>query len=116
MSEHKLFSMPFSTLYSLYLAKIRKKNRDQSDLDGIILWLLGYSKEELDHQLINQVTVRDFFDQAPSVNEKASAIKGMICGVKIEEVADPLMKKIRVLDKLIDELAKGKPIDKMLLK
>ncbi|MCA1929698.1 DUF2200 domain-containing protein [Rheinheimera sp.] len=114
MSEHRVFTMKFSSVYPLYLQKAERKGRTQADVDQIISWLTGYSATELQQQLEQGADFRGFFDSAPAINPKVVLIKGVVCGVRVEEVADPLMQKIRYLDKLIDELAKGKNIEKIL--
>lgn len=114
MANTKVYDMPFSELYPLYITKAEKKNRNKDEVDKIIFWLTGYNHESLDLLIKNDISVRVFFNHAPNFNPKASLITGSICGVKIEEIDDPLMKKIRYLDKLIDELAKGKPLSKIL--
>lgn len=114
MANTKVFDMPFSQLYPLYITKAERKNRNKEEVDKIIFWLTGYNRESLDLLIQNDISVRVFFNHAPSFNPKANLITGSICGVKIEEIVDPLMKKIRYLDKLIDELAKGKPLSKIL--
>ena len=114
MANTKVYDMPFSELYPLYITKAEKKNRNKDEVDKIIFWLTGYNRESLDLLIQNDISVSIFFNHAPSFNPKANLITGSICGVKIEEIVDPLMKKIRYLDKLIDELAKGKPLSKIL--
>lgn len=116
MSQHKIFDMSFGSVYPLYLTKIERKGRTKEELDLIVTWLTGYSQEEI--EAINQSnrSFREFFEKAPELNEKASLIKGVICGYRVEEIEDPLMQKIRYLDKLVDELAKGKKIEKVLRK
>lgn len=114
MAEHRIFSMKFCSVYPLYLQKAERKGRTQAEVDQIISWLTGYSKAELTQQLEQGSDFRTFFAQAPAMNPNAVLIKGVVCGVRVEEVADPLMQKIRYLDKLIDELAKGKSMEKIL--
>lgn len=116
MTDHKIYTMPFNRIYPLYIQKAKKKNRTKEEVDEIIYWLTGYNKECLDLQLSKEVDVRTFFEQAPEINPNATLIKGVICNVRVEDIEDPLMKKIRYLDKLIDELAKGKSMDKILRK
>ena len=111
---HKIFSMTFASVYPLYIAKAEKKNRTQAEVDTIIFWLTGYNEQTLRQQLENETTLEDFFNNAPQFNPNASLIKGVICGVRVEEIEDKTMQKIRYLDKLIDELAKGKLINKIL--
>lgn len=114
MNRHeKLYTMHFGKLYPNYVQKAIKKGRTQKEVDEIIMWLTGYQRDDLSQMIDSLIDVRTFFKKAPHFNEKAHLITGSICGVKIEEIEDPLMKKIRYLDKLIDELAKGKPIEKI---
>lgn len=108
--------MTFASVYPHYLNKAIRKNRSKIEVDEIIYWLTGYNFETLQHQIDKKVTFETFFDQAPQLNENVSKIKGTICGHRIEEIEDPLLKKVRYLDKLIDELAKGKQMDKILRK
>ena len=114
MTEHKIYSMSFSRVYPLYIKKAENKNRTKDEVDEIIFWLTGYNKDSLYHQLATKVDFRTFFNQAPKMNPNASLIKGVICKVRVEDIEDPLMQKIRYLDKLIDELAKGKALEKIL--
>ena len=112
----RVFAMTFASVYPHYLAKVLKKNRTQEELDTIICWLTGYTPQALQHQMEAKVDFETFFEQAPQLNENASKITGVICGHRIEEIEDPLMKKVRYLDKLIDELAKGKSKEKIFRK
>lgn len=114
MTEHRIFSMPFAKVYPLYLQKAERKNRTKDEVDQIICWLTGYSQTELQQQIKQQHDFATFFAQAPAIHPNCALIKGVVCGVRVEEVADPLMQKIRYLDKLIDELAKGKALAKIL--
>jgi hypothetical protein len=114
MSEHRIFTTKFSSVYPLYVQKAERKGRTQAEVDQIIRWLTGYSAAELQQQLEHGTDFRSFFNMAPSMNPKIVLIKGVVCGIRVEEVADPLMQKIRYLDKLIDELAKGKSMEKIL--
>ncbi|MDC7244354.1 MAG: DUF2200 domain-containing protein [Sphaerochaetaceae bacterium] len=116
MKEHKIFSMSFSSVYPHYIAKAEKKGRNRSEVDRIICWLTGYDEKGLTKQLESNCSFRTFFAEAPLMNPKRVFITGTICNVKIEQITDPLMKEIRYLDKLIDELAKGKPLDRILRK
>lgn len=111
--NEKLYQMKFSKLYNLYIAKAQRKNRSKEEVEDLILWLTGYSKEALNVVLANETTVQEFFNHTKNFNKNSIYITGKICGVIIEEIDDPLMKKIRYLDKLIDELAKGKSLDKI---
>lgn len=114
MSKHRIFTTAFSAVYPLYVKKAERKNRTKAEVDQIICWLTGYSQASLEKQLKQQSDFETFFDQAPALHPNSSLIKGLVCGVRVEEVADPLMQKIRYLDKLVDELAKGKTMEKIL--
>lgn len=114
MQNSKVFNMPFATVYPLYVQKAERKGRTKAEVDAIITWLTGYSEEEIQNQLDSQVNFQDFFAHAPQLNPNAQKITGVICGYQVEEIEDKLMQKIRYLDKLIDELAKGKAMEKIL--
>lgn len=114
VKEHKIFDTAFSLVYPLYVEKIMKKGRTKKELDAAIYWLSGYNEESLAKTIEDNITFREFFNNAPKINEKAILITGSICGVKIQEIENPLMKNIRYLDKLVDEIAKGKSMDKVL--
>ncbi|AYV57604.1 DUF2200 domain-containing protein [Leptospira kmetyi] len=116
MENHKIFTMSFASVYPLYVKKAEKKGRTQSEVDQIIFWLTGYDEKSLRKLLKDNINFEEFFDRAPRLNENVSSIKGMICGYRIEEMEEGLMKKIRYLDKLVDELAKGKAMEKILRK
>lgn len=116
MAEHKIYSMSFSTVYPHYINKAERKGRTKAEVDEIICWITGYSQEELEEQLEKAIDNRGFFNNAPKLNPNRKLIKGTICGVRIENIEDPLMKEIRYLDKLIDELAKGRAMEKILRK
>lgn len=116
MDNHKIYSMAFAKVYPLYVAKAEKKGRTKEELDEIIRWLTGYSQDQLERQIENQTNFEDFFSQAPKLNPSRTLIKGLICGVRVEEIEESTMKEIRYLDKLVDELAKGKAMDKILRK
>lgn len=116
MSEHRIFTTPFSKVYPLYVQKAERKGRTKAEVDQIICWLTGYSAAELQQQLDQGCDFKSFFATAPVMHPNVRLIKGLVCGVRVEEVDDPLMQKIRYLDKLIDELAKGKAMDKILRK
>ena len=116
MENSKIFSMPFSSVYTLYIKKAEKKGRTKEEVDEIIFWLTGYDSSSLEAQLNDNVDFKRFFQEAPQINPNVILIKGIICGYRIEEMEDSLMKKIRYLDKLIDELAKGKTMEKILRK
>lgn len=113
-NAQRLYKMAFSSVYPLYITKAEKKGRTRDDVDQAICWLTGYSPQQLLAQIETQVSLQDFFEQAPSLNPRAELITGTICGVKIETIESPLMKKIRWLDKLVDEIAKGRPLEKVL--
>lgn len=112
----KIFDMSFASVYPLYVQKAQKKGRTQEEVNEVIRWLTGYSQEELTNQIEKNVNFEFFFEQAPQFNSNVSLIKGVICGYRVEDIEDPLMQKIRFLDKLVDELAKGKKIEKILRK
>ncbi|MBF0753583.1 DUF2200 domain-containing protein [Jeotgalicoccus halotolerans] len=114
MAGHKIYKMSFSSVYPHYLAKAERKNRTKEEVDEIIRWLTGYSQEELKAQIENEVNFEEFFDQAPAMNPARREVKGVICGVRVEEIEEPLMQEIRYMDKMIDELAKGKKMEKIL--
>ena len=114
MTRQRIFTMPFSSIYPLYIQKAEKKGKTKEEVDEIIFWLTGYDEHSLKEQLINEADVESFFKQAPQFNPNASLIKGVICGYRVEEIEDDLMRQIRYLDKLIDELAKGKAMQKIL--
>ena len=114
MPPHRIYTTSFASVYPLYVAKAEKKGRARAEVDQIILWLTGYRQEELDAHLANGTDFRKFFAGARRLNPARTLIKGVVCGVRIEEIEEPLMREIRYLDKLIDELAKGKAIEKIL--
>ena len=114
MPKHRIFTTEFSKVYPLYVQKAERKNRTKDEVDQIICWLTGYSQVGFRKQIEEQSDLETFFAQAPALHPNSSLIKGVVCGVRVEEVADPLMRKIRYLDKLIDELAKGKAMEKIL--
>ena len=116
MPKHKVFAMKFANVYPLYIQKAERKNRTKEEVDQIICWLTGYSQAGLQQQIEQGNDFETFFDQAPLINPNCSLIKGVVCGVRVEEIEEPLMQKIRYLDKLIDELAKGKTMEKILRK
>ena len=115
MSDHKVFSMAFSKIYSLYVQKAERKSRTEEEVNQIICWLTGYNSDDLANQVGGENDLATFFAEAPTINPNVSLIKGVVCGVRVEEIEDPLMQKVRYLDKLIDELAKGKSMDKICL-
>lgn len=114
MQKQRLFKMKFAAVYPLYLQKAQRKNRTQEEVDQIICWLTGYNQAELQQQIEQGNDFETFFAQAPAIHPNSSLIKGVVCGVRVEEIEDPLMQKIRYLDKLIDELAKGRALEKIL--
>lgn len=114
MTTHRIFTTSFASVHPHYVAKAEKKGRSRAEVNEIILWLTGYSPEELAARLQDQTDFESFFTEAPRMNPARSLIKGVVCGVRVEEVEDPLMREIRYLDKLIDELAKGKAMPKIL--
>lgn len=114
MPKHPIFTMPFAKVYPLYVQKAERKNRTKAEIDQIICWLTGYDQAGLQQQIELENDFETFFAQAPAIHPNSSLIKGVVCGVRVEEVDDPLMQKIRYLDKLIDELAKGKSMEKIL--
>ena len=116
MDRPKIFSMTFASVYPLYIQKAEKKNRTKQEVDEIIFWLTGYDEATLQRQIERQVSFEIFFEEAPHINENVTLIKGVICGYRVEEIEDELMRKIRYLDKLVDELAKGKALEKILRK
>lgn len=116
MSEHKVFKMKFSSVYPYYVQKAEKKNRTKKEVDQIICWLTGYTQAGLEKQIKKENDFETFFAEAPAMNPNCSLIKGVVCGIRVEGIEDPLMQKIRYLDKLIDEIAKGKAMEKILRK
>jgi len=114
MARRSINEMSFSSVFPLYIEKVERKGRTKNEVIEIITWLTGYSQEQLKEQLEKNVNFETFFKEAPKMNPLRTLIKGRICGVKIEEIEDPFMKEVRYLDKLIDELAKGKAMDKIL--
>ena len=114
MAKHPIFTMPFSKVYPLYIQKAERKNRTKAEVDQVICWLTGYDQADLKLQIELENDFETFFAQAPAIHPNSSLIKGLVCGVRVEEVDDPLMQKIRYLDKLVDELAKGKSMEKIL--
>lgn len=116
MEKPKIFKMPFSNIYPMYIQKADKKGRTKSDVDTIIFWLTGYEQKSLQEQLDKNNDFETFFAEAPQINPNVSKITGAICGYRVEEIEDKLMQNIRYLDKLIDELAKGKTMEKILRK
>ncbi len=116
MTKHKIYTMSVASVYPHYIAKAEKKGRTKSEVNEIICWLTGFSQEQLEEQLEKQTDFETFFAEAPQLNPARTLIKGVICGVRVEEIEEPTMREIRYLDKLIDELAKGKSMEKILRK
>lgn len=114
MKNERVYRMAFSSVYPLLVQKAERKGRTKSEVDAVICWLTGYDDSGLQAQIMKNVDYETFFSEAPQINPKAVKISGVICGHRVEEIEDPLMQKIRWLDKLVDELAKGKPIEKVL--
>jgi hypothetical protein len=113
-AKHRIFTTPFASVYPFYIAKAEKKGRTKAEVDAIIGWLTGYTQQELEAQLEKQTDFETFFQEAPKMNPLRTLIKGTVCGVRVEDVPEPTMREIRYLDKLVDELAKGKALDKIL--
>jgi len=114
MTKHRIYSMSFASVYPLYIAKAEKKGRTKAEVDEIIRWLTGHSQKTLDKEIAKKTTFDDFFAEAPNMNAQRALITGAICGVRVENIKEPLMREIRYLDKLIDELAKGRAMEKIL--
>ena len=112
----RVIKMSFASIYPLYIEKAEKKGRTKEEVDTVILWLTGYTKQTLQKQIDNKTDLETFFAQAPQINPNASKITGLICGYRVEEIEDKLMQRIRYMDKLVDELAKGKAMEKILRK
>lgn len=112
----RVYAMSFAGVYPLYLAKVEKKGRTRAELDEVIRWLTGYSQDELKAHIETKTNFETFFTKAPHLNPLRSLIKGVICGVRVEDIDDPIMQAVRYLDKLVDELAKGRPLEKVLRK
>lgn len=113
-TKHRIYTVPFANVYPCYVAKAEKKGRTKAEVDAILRWLTGYTQRQLESQLKKRTNFETFFGDAPKLNPLRRLIIGVICGVRVEEIEDPLMREIRYLDKLVDELAKGKPLDKIL--
>ncbi len=110
----RVFKMSFASVYPLYIQKAEKKNRTKAEVDAVIFWLTGYNEPTLQRQIDHKVSFETFFAEAPQINPNVSKITGVVCGYRVEEIEDPLMQKIRYLDKLVDELAKGRAMEKIL--
>lgn len=113
-TNHRIYSMSVASVYPHYVAKAEKKGRTKAEVDQIIRWLTGHSQETLDRELEKRTNFEDFFAQAPQMNPSRSLISGVVCGVRVQDIQEPTMREIRYLDKLVDELAKGKPMEKIL--
>jgi hypothetical protein len=113
-TKHRIFTTSFARVYPYYVEKAEKKGRKKSEVDAIICWLTGYKQRELERELKKQTDFETFFNEAPRLNPARTLIKGVVCGIRVEEIQDPLMREIRYLDKLVDELAKGKAMEKIL--
>lgn len=116
MSKHRIYTMSVARVYPLYILKVEKKGRTKAEVDEVIRWLTGYSQKQLEAKLKKETDFETFFAKAPKLNPRRALIKGVICGVRIEDIEEPTMREIRYLDKLIDELAKGRPMEKILRK
>jgi hypothetical protein len=116
MAKHRIYTISFASVYPHYIAKAEKKGRTKAEVDQIISWLTGYGPKELETQLQKRTDLEAFFSDAPGINPARSLIKGVVCGVRVEDIEEPLMREIRYLDKLIDELARGKAMEKILRK
>ncbi len=113
-NDHRLPTLKFSQVYPLYVAKAERKNRTREEVDQVICWLTGYTKADLQQQIENESDFQTFFAAAPAIHPNRALIKGVVCGIRVEEIEDPAVRNVRYLDKLIDELAKGKPLEKIL--
>ena len=116
MDNTRVYRMSFASVYPLYINKVERKGRTKAEVDEIIYWLTGYDEQALQQVLTNKTDFETFFAQAPALNPNVSKITGVICGYRVEEIEDPMMQKVRYLDKLVDELAKGRPMEKILRK
>src|SRR5699024_6566335 len=116
MTKHKIYTMSVARVYHLYVTKAEKKGRTKAEIDEVIRWLTGYSQEELEVQLEKKIDFENFFTEAPQMNPSRTLIKGVICGVRVADIEEPIMQETRYLDKLIDELAKGKTMEQLLRK
>jgi len=114
MPGHRIFGLSFASIYQLYVAKVERKGRSRSELDAVVSWLTGYDKTGLEKVIADEVDLESFFAQAPAMNPHVSLIRGVVCGVRVEDIEDPLMQKIRYMDKLVDELARGKKMASIL--
>ena len=114
MTKHKIYTMPVAQVYPLYIAKVERKGRTKDEVDTIIYWLTGYGAEAFEQVLLNKTDFETFFAQAPALNPARKKVKGVICGVRVEDIEEPVMQEIRYMDKLIDELAKEKKMEEIL--
>lgn len=114
MKKHRIFTTSFASVYPLYIAKAERKGRTKAEVDAIIMWLTGYSKSKFAQQVETKTDFETFFANAPKPNPSRHLVKGVVCGVRIEDIEDPTMKEIRILDRMIDELARGRPMEKIL--
>ncbi|MCB2021259.1 MAG: DUF2200 domain-containing protein [Burkholderiaceae bacterium] len=114
MPGHRIFAMPFAAVYPMYVGKATRKGRTKQEVDEILRWLTGYDQAALEDRIERKIDFETFFAEAPAMHPNSSLITGVVCGVRVEEVEDPLMRRIRQLDKLVDELAKGKAMKKIL--
>jgi hypothetical protein len=116
VTKHRIYTVSFASVYPMYIAKAEKKGRTKKEVDDIIRWLTGYSQKQLDAEIKKKTDFETFFAKAPKLNPARALIKGVVCGIRVEEIEEPLMRELRYLDKLIDELAKGKAMEKILRK
>jgi len=114
MARHRIFGTSFASIYPLYVAKVERKDRDRADVDQVVTWLTGYDDAGLASAVAREVDLETFFAEAPAMNPDASLITGVVCGVRVEEIEDPLMQQIRWMDKLVDEVARGKKMTSIL--
>ncbi|WP_028047268.1 DUF2200 domain-containing protein [Cellulomonas sp. URHE0023] len=114
MAGHRIFAMSFASIYPLYLAKVERKGHTKDEVDEVITWLTGYDEVSMEKAIANEVTLEDFFAEAPGLNPNTPLITGLICGIRVEEIEDPLMQQIRYMDKLVDEVARGKKMSSIL--
>ena len=114
MAGHRIFTTPFASIYPLYLAKLERKGKTEDELQQVITWLTGYDRAGIEEALIDEVDFETFFAKAPALNPNVNLITGVVCGIRVEEIEDPLMQQIRWLDKLVDELARGKKMESIL--
>lgn len=114
MKNNRIYAMPFAKVYELLVQKVERKGRSKDEVDTVICWLTGHTSESLQSQIDNDVSVEEFYSSMPRLNDNAIKITGVVCGVRVEEIEEPIMQRIRWLDKLVDELAKGRPMEKIL--